>query len=212
MADKTYKEVLQFQLQTLGGEGLVELYAQLERLGKGSGEAAERAQAMQAELGKLLGVAGNIAGFTRLKATLSETGTKLDAARAEAARLREEFDAAEQPTKKLQRAVERADAAVERLTTQQNRQQAAFARTSQALSAAGVDTNKLASEYAQLQDRIGEFSTRAGSAGTPPPTSPAASARAPRTVRTARRWRSSATTTRRTPWPRRRDRPAHRTR
>ena len=50
---------------------------------------------------------------------------------------------------------------VENLTKQQNRQQAELTRTTNSLKAAGVDTDKLGSAYADLQQKMTTVAARA---------------------------------------------------
>lgn len=158
---ETYQEAIRLYVETSGDKELGALAAQLTKLGQGADASAAQAEALVDELDKLASVGNNIRGFTTLKASIADTGDALTKAKAAAATLKAEFDAAETPTKKLAAAMVRADASVEKLTKQQNRQQAELARTSGALRNAGVDTTNLAAAYDDLQGELGSLGERA---------------------------------------------------
>ncbi|WP_211219128.1 phage tail tape measure protein [Luteimonas mephitis] len=136
----------------------------LQRLGTSSGASAEQTQQLVEELDKLSDTANSIRDFTKLKASITETGDALRKAKERMAALGAEVDRTDAPTKKLQSSLARAAAEVEKLTKKQNRQQAELQRTSGALRAAGVDTEKLGDAYADLQEEFSGFSRRAGTA------------------------------------------------
>lgn len=161
---RTYEEAIRVYVEASGDKELGALAAQLGKLGDGSDHAAEQAQQLLGELEKLARVSANIRSFTTLKATLAETGDELAKAKLKLAGLGAEFDRAETPSKKLEAALARASKEVETLTKAQNRQQAELSRTTNALKVAGVDTDKLGEAYAELQDEMGGFARRAGTA------------------------------------------------
>ena len=158
------EEAIRIVLETEGEEGLQELRAALVQLGQASEGSADKAGALASELEKLATTSTNIRNFTRLKATLADTGTALEKARQRQRELNAELAAAENPTKKLTRENERAAVQVDRLTKLQNRQQAELTRTTNALSKAGVDTDNLGRAYAQLQGEFAKLGAGAESA------------------------------------------------
>ncbi len=166
MASNKREELLRFNIEAGGDADLAALAGRLQELAKGSDTAAAQAQSLIGELEKLANTANNIRQFTTLKSSLVDTGEKLDAAKTKLAALGSEFDKADQPTQRLQKSLAKAATDVENLTKQQNRQQAELTRTSNALKAAGVDTDKLGGAYAELQSKMGGLAQRAGEAAS----------------------------------------------
>ncbi|WP_447940098.1 phage tail tape measure protein [Pseudoxanthomonas mexicana] len=164
MARGGLEEAIRIVLETEGEEGLQALRAGLLQVAEASAGSADKAGALAAELEKLANTSTNIRNFTRLKATLADTGTALERARQRQRELNAELAAAENPTKKLTRENERAAVQVDRLTKLQNRQQAELARTTNALSKAGVDTENLGRAYADLQGEFAKLGQGAESA------------------------------------------------
>lgn len=164
MANKGIEEAIRVVLETEGAEGVVALRKVLAQLGDTSGVSAEKAEALSGELQKLADTSTNIRNYTLLKSTLTDTGIALGKAKDKLSTLRTEFALAEKPTKSMETALGRAERQVETLTRAQNKQTADLARTTGALNKAGVDTNKLATEYARLQGEFGEFSRKADAA------------------------------------------------
>lgn len=164
MARGGLEEAIRIVLETEGREGVQQLQAALEQLGQASAGSADKAGALASELEKLATTSTNIRNFTRLKATLADTGTALEKARQRQRELNAELAAAENPTKKLTRENERAAVQVDRLTKLQNRQQAELTRTTNALAKAGVDTENLGRAYADLQSEFAKLGAGAESA------------------------------------------------
>ena len=132
------EELLEFKIKTDGERELAALGSRLLELSKGSDVAAEQAQQLVDELQKLSTVSTGIKGFVALKASLTDTADALEKAKARLAGVRAEFDAADAPTKKLEKSLAKATAEVDKLTKSQNRQQAELARTSNLLKDTGV--------------------------------------------------------------------------
>ncbi len=167
MAKSSYEEAIRLVLETEGQEGIEQLRSALADLGNSSEGSARKASALAGELEKLASTSTNIRNFTRLKATMAETGTALEKARQRQRELNAELAASENPTRKLAQANERAAAQVDRLTKLQNRQQAELTRTTNALAKAGVDTENLGRAYGDLQAQFGKLGAGAeGAAGS----------------------------------------------
>lgn len=164
MSVQSFQEAIRLYVETSGDTDLAKLAARLTQLGEGADKGAAQAQALVDELAKLTDTSNSLRAFTALKASIAETATQLEAAKVKLAGLGAEFDSATAPSDKLQRAMAAAAREVTALTQTQNRQQVELARTSAALRAAGVDTDKVASEYARLQDQIGTFGHNADAA------------------------------------------------
>lgn len=154
MAKNGYEEAIRLVLETDGKEGIDQLRAALARLGDSSEGSASQASALASELEKLANTSTNIRNYTRLKATLTDTGNSLDKAKVRLRELNAEMSASETPSRRLAQATERAAKQVDRLSKLQNRQQAELTRTTNALAKAGVDTENLGQAYSDLQ---GEF-------------------------------------------------------
>lgn len=159
-----YEEKIRLGVVTSGDEELSKLARTLATVGDSSEESATQAQQLVDELAKLASTSNDIKQFTKLKASVAETGEALVKAKERLAALGAEADQAERPTAKLQAALKRAAGEVENLSKQQNRQQVALQRTSGSLRAAGVDTDKLGDAYQRLEDEFREFGQRAGTA------------------------------------------------
>ena len=161
MSSRTvYEEVLRYLVETEGGRELTTLASQLTALGDSGDKSAGQAAALATELQRLQDTTGKLKDFTRLKASITETGIALDDARTRMASLGAEVDKAGTPTKKLQRDLARAAAEVEKLSKQQNRQQVELQKTSGALRAAGIDTDKLADASDRLQGELADVAQR----------------------------------------------------
>ena len=153
----TREELLKFKIQTDGERDLAALAGKLLDLSKGSDTAAAQAQQLVDELHKLSTVSTGIKGFVALKASLTDTSDALEKAKTRLAAVRGEFDAADAPTKRLEKSLAKASAEVDRLTKSQNKQQAELQRTSNLLKSSGVDIDKLGSEYADLQQELSDL-------------------------------------------------------
>lgn len=164
MANETLEEKIRLYVQTTGDKEVGALYAQLTKLAEGADTSAEQAGALVEELERLATVSSAIRSFPALKQQLADTGDELEQAKSRAAALRAEFNAAEQPTKRLATSLQRADAAVVKLTETQSRQQAELARTAKALRDAGVDTERLGEAATAVQWQFGQFAEKASSA------------------------------------------------
>lgn len=160
----SYEEAIRLYVETSGDKELGALAAQISKLGAGSDAAADQAQSLVAELDKLAATSNNIKQFTTLKAEIADTGAAMVVAKTKLAGLTEQLATTDKPTKALEKSLARATTEVEKLAKQQNTQQVALQRTSGALRAAGVDTDKLAGAYADLQGEFGEFSRKASTA------------------------------------------------
>lgn len=168
----TRDEVIRFLIQTAGDKELAALAREMEAVAKSGDAAGEDIDAFVSELDKLAKIDRNIGAFVRLKAELSDTGSKLDAAKVRVAALEREFANADAPTAKLERSLKKATDEVARLTVEQNKQRAAFGAASGALAKAGVDTDKLATaqrnvrqEITNVADRFRIYATNAKAAG-----------------------------------------------
>lgn len=160
MAVNKREELLRFNVETGGDAELAALADRLSDLAKGSDKTASQAQALVAELEKLAATSANIKQFTTLKASLADTGEQLQKAKEKLAGLGAEFDRADKPTAQLQRSLAKAAKDVENLTREQNKQQVALSKTTTALKAAGVDTDKLGAAYHDLQGKLDGFKKR----------------------------------------------------
>ncbi len=159
-----YEEAIRLVLETEGEQGLDELKKVLTQLGTSTDQTAGKAQQLAKELERLAETSTNLRNYTRLKATVNDTGAALEKAKTRQRELSDELAKAESPTKRLTQANERAAVQVDRLTKLQNRQQAELTRTTNALAKAGVDTDKVAQAYGDLQTRFARFSESADGA------------------------------------------------
>lgn len=168
----TRDEVIRFLIQTAGDKELAALAREMQDVAKAGDAAGEDIDGFVAELDKLAKIDRTIGTFVKLKSELTETGSKLDTAKQRVTELEREFAAADKPTAKLQRSLKSASDEVARLTTEQNKQRAAFGAASGALAKAGVDTDKLATaqrnvrqEITNVADRFRTYATNAKAAG-----------------------------------------------
>jgi TP901 family phage tail tape measure protein len=164
MATNRYDEAIRLFVETSGDKELGQLLTTLTKLGQSADVSAEQAQQLVAELDKLASTSNNIRQYTALKGAIADTGEAIEKAKLKLAGLGSEFDKAEKPTKAMEKSLARAAKEVETLSKQQNRQQAELTRTTNALRAAGVDTNKLGDAYSKLQGDFAGFTARATTA------------------------------------------------
>ena len=158
------QEAIRIVLETEGREGVEQLRKVLGQLGDTSSVSADKAGALAEELSKLADTSTNIRNYTRLKATLADTGAALEKAKQRMHDLAAEMAQTSNPTRTLENATKRAGDQVERLSKLQNRQQAELTRTTNLLRKAGVDTDHLGTAYADLQAEFGRLSGEANSA------------------------------------------------
>ncbi|MBL8301098.1 MAG: phage tail tape measure protein [Rhodanobacteraceae bacterium] len=168
----TRDEILRFVVQTEGSEGLKKTAANIDAVTTAAAAGEPKAQALVDELAQLANVGNSIKSFVRLKAELSDTGTKLANAKTELERLRDEMGRSETVSKGLQRSFNAAEREVDRLTKAENRQSVELQKLGGALSKAGVDTTKLAEADRRLNDEaqkvvrsISELADKATAAG-----------------------------------------------
>lgn len=159
---RPYEEAIRLLLEVQGEEEIADLTKRIKELASGSDIAADQATQLVDELQKLATTSNNIRDFTKLKATVTETAGELEKARARMHALAGEIAKSGTPTQKMQRDLQRAAAQVTELTKEHNRQQVALQRTSGALRAAGIDTDRLADAYQNVQDQVGAFSEKVG--------------------------------------------------
>lgn len=146
--------ILRYLIKTEGSKELRELASNLDQLSEGGSEAATHVQQLVDEFAKLQTTAKSISQFAKVKASLTETGASIEAAREKLVALQLEFNQTDAPTKKLSASLERARREFQSLLTQQGRQTAELARTGNALRAAGVDVEKLATAERDLGQRM----------------------------------------------------------
>ncbi|MCW5568194.1 MAG: phage tail tape measure protein [Dokdonella sp.] len=157
---KPYEEAIRLILSVEGDEEIAALTKRMKDLASGSDIAAGQATQLADELQKLATTSNNIRDFTKLKATVAETGAELEKARSRMHALVEEMGRSSSPTDKLQRDVRKAATEVASLTKQHNLAQVALQRTSGSLRAAGIDTENLTEAFQQVRDEVGSFSQR----------------------------------------------------
>jgi TP901 family phage tail tape measure protein len=117
--------------------------SETDRTTKALGQARERVQALQR-------ATKDVGAFRALEARLAGTRNELAEARAEALRLGNAMDAAENPTKQLSRAFELATNKVRALETQQSGQVRGLGELKTKLEAAGVSTAALGAHEMRL--------------------------------------------------------------
>lgn len=166
MATQKLEEAIRIVLETEGREGVEALRKALAQLGDSSSTTAAKADALSSELAQLADTSANIRNYTKLKATLSDTGTALEKAKLRMHELAAEMSRSATPTKTLEVATSRAATQVERLTKLENTQQAELTRTSNALRKAGVDTQHLGQAYTDLQQRMSALAQHASGAAS----------------------------------------------
>lgn len=113
----------------------------------------------QAALRKLNDTQRSMEGFTKLAGQLGGTSKALLSARRKLAEIEAQYKQTTEPSKAYTRELNAQAARVAALTAKQTRQRAALDGQRQALAAAGIDTNRLATHQRRLADEI-EVSNR----------------------------------------------------
>ena len=148
----TRDEILRFLVDVTGEKDLDALANALEGVGNQSKESEAKTKGLVDRLDKLTDTARGAADFVRLKAALSETTDKLEAAQNGLEGLNEEFDRSDKSSRKVSKAFADAEKQIAALTKEQNQQSVALQKTSAELEKAGVDVNQLADEQDRLRD------------------------------------------------------------
>lgn len=168
----SFEEVIRLSLETEGGVNAEKLAAAIRKVTDQALAGDDTVSGFVEELDKLAKLDNNIASFVKLKAQLTDTASKLEAAKVKVVDLQLQFNQTENPTAKLTKELERARNELSRLTTEQNKQRAAFGAASGALAKAGVDTDKLATaqrnvrqEITNVADKFRIYATNAKAAG-----------------------------------------------
>jgi TP901 family phage tail tape measure protein len=154
VANQSLEEVIRIRLESLGVENadaLAVAFGKLEAEAK-QGEVA--AQGLVEQLGKLSDTADEAANFAKLAVRTDELREKFELANEEAYSLKAALQGVEEPTKEMQAAFAKANRTVEQLGTRLSEQERALEQSATALRAAGVDTQKLVTEQARLDDEI----------------------------------------------------------
>jgi chromosome segregation ATPase len=120
------------------------LAAELQELGRNSGDAGPEVQALSGELTELGRQQQLINQFRELKQATRDTGAQLEEARRRAGELAREFKATESPSAALSRQFERARQQVRRLADQERRQWVELQQLRGAMRDAGVGADNLA--------------------------------------------------------------------
>jgi tape measure domain-containing protein len=154
----SFKQVIEIALQQTTDPGIRTLLTTLRDLGDSGDVTADQLSGLEDAVGKLateLKQVGDAAAkadqFEKLVGELAETETKLSEASKAALALKLELGTIEKPTKAMQRAFADARKEVDLLEAKQRQQYATLQTLDDALSSAGVDTSRLATEQARLR-------------------------------------------------------------
>lgn len=153
-------EIMRFVAQVDGQKDVAKMGDAFDAVGKAADKADPEAKKLIDDLERLGKDKTAIAAFVKLKAELSETGTKLAGAKTELERLRKEFGNADGASKTVQKSFQAAEREVERLTKAENRQNVELAKLSGSLKKAGVDTANLAAADKRLNDEGAKLAQR----------------------------------------------------
>jgi TP901 family phage tail tape measure protein len=145
--------VLRFVYETTGDQELANTAGSLVKMADQGKLADAEAQALASSLKNLAAQSKAVNDALSQKAALAETTTQLAAAKAAVTALNTEFDRTDTSSKKVTAAFAAADKAVASLTTKQNLQAAALAKTEGSLQKAGLDTTNLAAASTQLNEK-----------------------------------------------------------
>jgi tape measure domain-containing protein len=159
----TQTELLQFKIEALGDEQLSAISRELIAVGKAGGEAAPQANALLERLADLASQSDLISTLVREKVALQETGDALALAKLKLGELQTQMAATTTPSAALERSFSKTQATITTLDAAYNQHQANIARTSNALKAAGVDTEHL--DAAQRDSRQTLTATSEAAAG-----------------------------------------------
>lgn len=165
-------EILRFVAQVEGKKSVEEVGKAFDAVGKAAEKADPEARKLIDDIERVGKDKSAIQSFVKLKAELTETGTKLAGAKTELERLRGEMGKSDTASKSLQKSFNAAEKEVDRLTKAENRQSVELQKLGGALTKAGFDTTKLTEADRRLNDeaqkltqKLREFALGASAAG-----------------------------------------------
>ncbi|HWU51575.1 MAG TPA: hypothetical protein VN153_02060, partial [Tahibacter sp.] len=165
-------EILRFVAEVEGKKDVDGIGKAFDAVGKAAEKADPEAKKLIDDIERIGKDKSAIQAFVKLKAELTDTGTKLAGAKGELERLRGEMGKSDTASKGLQKSFNAAEKEVARLTTAQNKQSVELQKLTGALGKAGIDTNKLADADRRLNDegqkvaqRMRDFASGASAAG-----------------------------------------------
>jgi TP901 family phage tail tape measure protein len=149
-----FDEVIRLIIQASGEQDISKISSAVTEAKRSFDTLSEPAQQALSEIEKLTQQAGRVEGFAALKAQVTDTSNRLNAAKAGLAALNTEFDRTDTSNAKINRSFAQAEAQVASLTKQHNALSAQLTTSGAALERSGVDTQNLSASHAKLSQQV----------------------------------------------------------